>query len=275
MNVARLYRYPVKSLGGHSVESIRPLPRGFEDDRRWMFVDVAGRFISQRNNVQLAKFSAQVSGDNLTFTHLPDGERIGEIRDIRATSSNEPGREAPRSEVTVWDDTFMATEIRSDALYHLTRKLGIPDARLMYMSAADDRPIDPRYAKAGASVSFADGYPYLFTTTASLADLDSRLGDGELDERRFRPNVVVDTEDAWSEDDWTRLSVGDHKFRLPKPCARCIMVTHEPGTGGRDLRVLAELAKYRKVDNKILFGMNACWAGGVGLITVGDSVEMI
>ena len=265
MKVTELHRYPVKSLGGQSVSALKPEPRGFQDDRRWMFADASGRFISQRSNAQLAKFSAEVTGDVLTFRNIATGQVVGEVAGARQ------GRK--KSKVVVWDDTFDATEIASvQELRDLTRQLGILDARLFYMAPENDRPVDPNYATPEEQVSFADGFPYLITTTASLEDLTTKLGTRDLAQNRFRPNIVVETDEPWTEDNWTNLQIGQHNFRTPKPCGRCIMITHEPGTGERDLRVLSTLASYRKVGNKILFGMNACWEGGAGDLQVGDSV---
>jgi hypothetical protein len=176
-------------------------------------------------------------------------------------------------EVTVWDDTFHATLIDNELVPAIAIALGIPGARLVYMGENDRRPVDARFAKSGEEVSFADGFPYLITNTASLDDLSGRVEE-TLDERRFRPNIVVSTTSPWAEDDWTALQIGTHHFRLPKPCARCIMVTVAPETGEKNLRVLAELSAYRKIGNKVLFGMNACWEKGEGLLFVGDNVSV-
>lgn len=263
MQVLQLYRYPVKSLGGQSVDSLQPEIRGFQDDRRWMFVDADGRFISCRSVTSLLRFSAEVHGDELRFVRIANGTLLGAVAGAR---------EGKKSiEVTVWDDTFHATLIEDEGIPAIAEALGIPGARLVYMGAEDRRPVDPRFAKAGEEVSFADGFPYLITNTASLDDLSGRVGEA-LDERRFRPNIVVSTSAPWAEDEWSALQIGAHRFRLPKPCARCIMVTVAPETGEKNLRVLAELSAYRKVGNKVMFGMNACWEGGVGELGVGDVV---
>ena len=264
MQVSSLYCYPVKSLGGQSVQALVPEGRGFKDDRRWMFVEENGQFISCRAVPGLLLFSAEVAGDELRFRRIADGAVLGAVAGAREGIK--------RMEVSVWDDTFQASLIDVPGLNQLTETLGIPGARLVYMGPEDIRPVDPRYAKAGEEVSFADGYPYLISNTASLDDLASRLGEASLDERRFRPNIVVSTDTPWAEDDWTALQVGSHRFRLPKPCARCIMVTIQPETGEKDLRVLAELSRYRKVGNKVMFGMNGGWEGGEGELSVGDVV---
>jgi hypothetical protein len=263
MKIVTLYRYPVKSLGGQSVEALQPEIRGFKDDRRWCFVDQRNNFMGQRRFVSLTHFRAEIHGDTLRFIRVEDDALVGAVAGARTGQRS--------NEVTVWDDTFHATLIEDEGLAAITETLGIPGARLLYMGEDNRRPVDPRYAKAGEEVSFADGYPYLVTTTGSLADLSARVEE-ELDERRFRPNIVVDHAVPFAEDEWTGLKIGTHHFRLPKPCARCIMVTQHPDTGDRNPRVLAELAAYRKEGRKVLFGMNACWEGGDGLVRRGDEV---
>lgn len=263
MRIHQLYRYPVKSLGGQSVSSLQPEVRGFKDDRRWMFVDENGTFISRRAVPTMCEYAAEVHEDELRFVRIADGHLLGAAAGARKGSKS--------IAVTVWDDSLTATLIEDQAIPAIAEGLGIPGARLVYMAEDDRRPVDPRFAKAGEEVSFADGYPYLVTSTASLADLSARVG-GDLDERRFRPNIIVENKAPFAEDNWTALKIGSHNFRLPKPCARCIMITQEPETGDRNLRVLAELSAYRKVGNKVMFGMNACWEGGDGFLSVGDEV---
>ncbi len=265
MHVHSLYRYPVKSLEGQSVPALEPAVRGFQDDRRWMFVSPSGKFISRRTEPTLAQFAAEVHGDDLHFVRLSDGETVGAVAGARSGTRS--------IAVTVWDDEFQATLIDFPGLEQLTATLGIPGARLVYMAPADVRPVDARYATPGEEVSFADGFPYHLITTASLGALAERLGIPDLSILRFRPNIVVETDEPFSEDHWRGLQIGQHQFRVPKPCARCSMVSQRPGTGESDLKVLAELAKFRKVGNKVLFGMDACWEGGEGPVAVGDPVR--
>lgn len=267
MKLSALYRFPVKSLGGQSVVELTPEGRGFKDDRRWMFTEPNGLFISRRATPSMAEFAAEVYGDELRFVRVATGEVVGAVAGARAGTKGK--------QVTVWDDTFTATHIDRREVAAIAELIGIPGAQLVYMDAGDERPIDPRYARAQETVSFADGYPYLVTNTASLADLASRVGDPDLDIRRFRPNLVVEHTEPFAEDNWKALRIGNHRFRLPKPCARCIMITQDPDTGERNPRIMGELVRYRKVVNKIMFGMNACWEGGEGNLRVGDPVEVI
>jgi uncharacterized protein YcbX len=50
---------------------------------------------------------------------------------------------------------------------------------------------------------------------------------------RFRPNLVIEGSEAYAEDSWKRIRIGDVEFRVVKPCARCILTTIDPQTGER------------------------------------------
>ena len=266
IRVAALYRYPVKSLGGESLARGEVAERGFVDDRRWMLVDRDGQFISQRRHHQLARFGARLA-DSATLEVFPlrSDDAPFRISNVRPVGE-------PDVEVTVWDDTFRAKSVSAPGL---AEYLDLGDARLVYMDDKVRRPVDPRYARGSETVSFADGYPYLITTTASLAALSDRL-QRPVEMLRFRPNIVLEGTAAFDEDEWDRLRIGEQEFYLPKPCARCVMVTLEPETGEKDLMVLSELARFRRRGNKTLFGMNAIsLPREQGTIGVGDTAEVL
>lgn len=265
ITVSQLFIYPIKALGGFSPSTAVLAGRGFIDDRRWMLVDTRGRFISQRQHAQLTLWTVRVEGDELILQHRINKQEVC-IGNARTT-------EGPRVDVQVWDNDFSAYLIEH-ATEPLTAALGLV-CRLVYMSANVHRPVDPRYAKAGEEVSFADGYPYLITNTASLEELSSRYGE-QLWMNRFRPNIVLQTDTPFAEDKWARLRIGGADFRLPKPCARCNVTTINQETATITPRVFAELAAFRKVGRKVLFGMNACYEGAEGqTIAVGEAVEIV
>ena len=245
------------------MQSMRAEERGFTDDRRWMLVDSHGTFLSQRTHHHLSTYSARVQGeDGLVITDAAGRELS--LQGVRP----DKGRSVS---VTVWDDTFGVPEVEAPDLGTF---LGLPGARLVYMAPHSIRPVDPRYARNKETVSFADGYPYLISSSASLAELERRIG-YSVGMLRFRPNIVVDGTRPFVEDGWTRIRIGRTTMRLPKPCARCIMVTLEPKTGRKDLTVLSTLAAFRKSGNKTLFGMNALAETTGHEIAVGDNVEVL
>jgi len=263
MHIHSLHIYPVKSLAGHAVQSAELAQRGFVNDRRWMLVDETGRFISQRTHPALCRWQASVIGEDLVLQQLDTREEL--------TITNAKDENGHWLDVQVWNDGFRARLVRSVTEEQLSNCLGF-NCRLVYLSAASHRPVEEGYAKAGEEVSFADGYPYLITNTASLDDLNQRHGD-TLSMERFRPNIVVAGKQAYEEDNWQGLKIGASIFRLPKPCSRCNMITIDPQTADKTPKVFQTLAAYRMQKRKVRFGMNACWEGTTTEeLKVGDTV---
>jgi uncharacterized protein YcbX len=111
-------------------------------------------------------------------------------------------------------------------------------------------------------VSFADGYPLLLTSEESLGALNdwiaegARAAEGPVPMRRFRPSVVVSGTPAWAEDGWRRLRIGPVDFRAVKGCDRCVLTTIDPDTAVKGHEPLFALARHRRWDNKVWFGVN-------------------
>jgi hypothetical protein len=125
-------------------------------------------------------------------------------------------------------------------------------------------------------VSFADGYPLLLTTEASLADVNART-DGSHVMAQFRPNLVVAGTQAFEEDEWRRVRIGDVTFRVDTPCSRCVMITVDPSRGERrtDGEPMRALMGYRKGEgNKVYFGQNLV-AENLGTVAVGQALEVL
>jgi uncharacterized protein YcbX len=145
---------------------------------------------------------------------------------------------------------------------------------------ATRRPVDPVYALPGETVSFADGYPLLVTTAASLDALNSLIAEGRyadegpLPMNRFRPSVVVAGTEPWAEDDWTRIAVGEVVFRVPKSCGRCVVTTTDQDTAERGREPLHTLARHRRIDGSLVFGQNLVPVS-TGTIRTGDPVRVL
>jgi uncharacterized protein YcbX len=96
---------------------------------------------------------------------------------------------------------------------------------------------------------------------------------------RFRPNIVVDCDQPWTEDTWKLLRIGAVELELVKPSDRCIVTTTDQATGARmGKEPLASLARLRRSAdpriNGVLFGWNAV-PRVLGEITVGARVEIL
>ncbi|MGW0998169.1 MOSC domain-containing protein [Streptomyces sp. NPDC002523] len=262
--------HPVKALRGLSTRQAAVEPWGLAGDRRWALVDHGGRVVTQREQPRLASAAAEL---------LPGGGLL----------LSAPGREpltvpVPGPAPTVVIDIF-GTEVEAvaacDAAHDWCAAYVGADVRLVHLDdPATRRPVDPAYALPGETVSLADGYPLLVTTLASLDALNSLLAQGDhadegpLPMNRFRPNLVVAGTEAWAEDHWSRVCVGEVAFRVAKPCGRCVVTTTDQDSAVRGREPLHTLARHRKRDGQLLFGQNLVPLG-TGTIRVGDPVRVL
>ncbi|MFC9176984.1 MULTISPECIES: MOSC N-terminal beta barrel domain-containing protein [Streptomyces] len=265
-----IHVYPVKSLAAQASDEAAVEPWGLGGDRRWMLVDKAPRVITQRQQPFLARISAVLLSDGGIALSAPGRPPL------RVAV---PGPER-LVDVALHRDTVTVAEAADEAHEWFGETLGT-EARLVHLDdPAHRRPVDPAYARPGDMVSFADGYPLLLTTTASLDALNSlvaagdRPHEGPLPMDRFRPNVVVDATEAWAEDGWRRIAVGDVPFSVVKPCGRCVITTTDQRTAERGKEPLLTLARHRRVGNQLLFGQNLV-PDGTGVIRVGDPVKIL
>jgi uncharacterized protein len=275
LSVASLHVYPIKSVGGFSVEEARITDRGFEHDRRLMLVNEQGRFISQREIPAMACLHTSPVERGFRVTDVRDGDHL----ELSWTLSGGDTQHA-----TVWDDPVEVISASPACSDWFARKLNVP-ITLVHMPDKSHRSVDPRYAQGITSLS--DGFPYLIISQASLDDLNTRIRSSsdhlidrssDLSMDRFRPNIVVAGGEAHQEDRWKEIAVGDARLSLVKPCARCMITTIDQRTGDHGKEPLRTLATYRKrtVEGKVKvdFGMNAMVLTGKH-IRVGTEVQVI
>lgn len=269
--VTDLYRYPVKSCRGQQLREVPVEPWGLAGDRRWMVVDPGSEVLTARRHPAML----------LVTPHLRDGALV-------LTGPGRPDLTVPVPSgdplipVTVSHSKLLAAPASPAADAWFSQVIGEP-ARLVYLDDPERRPTNPAYSRPGDRVSFADGYPLLLTAESSLGDLNYRVGagplvsEGPLSMRRFRPNVVVAGTVPWAEDAWRLLRIGDLTFRAVKGCDRCVMTTLDPDTAAPGQEPIATLARFRRWDGKVWFGVNLIPDSprrGVA-IRVGDPVEVL
>ncbi len=145
------------------------------------------------------------------------------------------------------------------------------EVSLLYMPDEERRAVTPKRARPSDIVSFADAYPLLLVSEASLSDLNRRLST-PLDMRRFRPNLVVSGCEPYAEDAISTLRIGSVSFRAVKRCERCVVTTVDPDTAERGHEPLRTLARYRSAEGKVWFGMNLIH-DDAGVLHSGDVVH--
>ena len=264
VTVTALHVHPVKGLQGHALASVAVERCGLVGDRRWMVVDPAGRFITQRQFPQMATVAVECVADGLVL-HSPDRGQLVVPR---------PAAAEPSTPVTVWQSSVPAQPAGETAAAWLSQVLGVA-CRLVYLADPTARPVDPEYGAALDRVSFADGFPVLLTAMSSLHDLNGRL-EAPIPMRRFRPNIEISGAPAWAEDCWRRIRIGEVVFRLPKPCSRCLVTTVDQESGQRPDRQepLRTLARFHRTEDGAMFGQNMI-PESLGRIAVGDSVTVL
>ncbi|VVO20622.1 MOSC domain-containing protein [Pseudomonas fluorescens] len=266
LRLSALYRYPLKSGKGEPLQQVRLDKLGLDGDRRWMLVDEAsGRFLTQRAVPQMSQLSAlwnAAGGLSLSACGLSPIE------------VPLPTADAQLRGVTIWRDTLRVPDAGDEAGAWVSEFIG-KSTRLVQVPVERARTTQAGYGRDDDQVAFADGFPLLLIGQGSLDDLSERVGRG-LEMLRFRPNLVIEGSEAYAEDGWKRIRIGDIEFRVVKPCSRCILTTIDPQTGERnaDREPLATLQKYRSQEDGAMFGQNLVNDGN-GWLEVGMPVTIL
>ena len=260
--IAEILVYPIKSLGGVSLNTTQAPPRGLALDRRWMVVNAQGARQSQREHPQMAL--AQIALEDAALQVTAPGMQPLSVP-LKSQYSN-------RKSVTVGRTTLSAPLVSDVCDAWFTNLLDEP-AHLVHMDDATYRVVNPQFALNNDTVSFADGYPYMLVSEASLADLNARLPE-ILPMNRFRPNFVIRGVDAFAEDSWKELQIGAARFSIVKPCDRCVLTTIDQTLGERrGPEPLKTLSQYRRVEQDVLFGQYMLLTSAAATVSVGDTVK--
>ncbi len=256
--------YPVKSLGGISLQSSVVEERGLKYDRRWLLVDENRIFMTQRDFPQMALIELSLSENNLIANSK--------------TENSFPTISIPlnyfteeRIDVVIWNDKCNAVPVGKDYDDWFSAALKTK-CRLVHMPEDERRIVEKKFVSDDKIVSFADAYPFLIIGQSSLDDLNSRM-EVKLPMNRFRTNFVFTGGGAFEEDNWKDFTLGSVKFRAVNPCARCVITTTDQETAVRNTEPLKTLATFRKFGNKVMFGMNVV-ADTNGIVYVGDKISL-
>mmetsp|Transcript_33916 Transcript_33916/g.44739 ORF Transcript_33916/g.44739 Transcript_33916/m.44739 type:complete len:332 (+) Transcript_33916:57-1052(+) len=279
--VSAIYVYPVKSCKGTSVASQEIDKNGFKADRQWLVVTEAeGGMVTQRHKSKMALIKPELPSDSSTALIL----RAPEMPDIAVPIVKKDKRS--EMDVFVWGAHIIGIDQGDEVGEWLTKFLDSEDEplRLVRFKEGYVRPTDPAFAP-GYQTGFADGFPFLCASEASLDDLNARLS-GDVPMDRFRPNIVVKGCKPFAEDSWAKLKIGKIPMKIVKPCSRCKIPMIDQNTGDKGSESVTEtLQKFRtgeelnlqnpKWKNEVFFGQNVVHDKNSGRISVGDKVQII
>ena len=278
MKISQINIYPIKSLKGISLNEAIIEKRGLQYDRRWMLVDDNGVFFTQREFPKMATMAISLNENGLEVS-ADEFENL--LLPYQPTTDE-------KIKVRVWQSICDAT-VSENKINQWFSEVLQTNCRLVYMPDESEREVNPLFNQNDDIVSFADGYPFLIIGENSLVDLNSRL-ENEIPMNRFRPNFVVQNSDAFAEDSWKKLSIGNTIFRATKPSERCVITTVDQNggffTGKEPLKTLANYRLAKNVfpnnfesfgsdKNAVLFGQNLIAENFGETVKIGDDVKIL
>ena len=265
-----LYIHPVKSCAAVAVQEALLTPTGLQFDREWMVVDASGRFLSQRELPRMVLIVPSLTADALVLNAPAQAACVIPFHE-----------RGDALQVTIWDDRVAAFDMGDAVAQWLSDFLG-QNMRLVRFDPTHERVCSEKWTMTHrATTQFADGYPILVSSLASIDELNTRLreaGGVAINALRFRPNIVLSHVAAHDEDLIDVLHVeGEHiQLKNVKPCTRCPIPNVDPMTAEVDPMVGDVLLMYRRdasMEDKPTFGVNAIVLAGAGLkLSVGQAV---
>lgn len=262
--ISHLFIYPIKSLGAISLQKVVLEKEGLRGDRRFMLVDAHGKFITQRTRPELTRFTLTETSIGFMVRdvttglekELPWSPRLGENR-----------------QVEIWEDLLAAREVL-DGWSAWFSKAMEEEVYLVQITDENPREMKEKYqTNLAKNTSFADSLPLLVVGSASYQALEDRLGE-PIDRLRFRPNMIVTTDEPFVEDTWDEINLGLAQLSGAKPCARCPLVNVDPYSGESTKNTLKTLASFRTLNHKVYFGQQFVPIS-LGEIQIGMEVQVI
>ncbi|KAF4551355.1 MOSC domain-containing protein 3 [Elsinoe fawcettii] len=310
MRVEKIYAYPVKALRGLELSSAEATRYGLSFDRRYMLVKVLPEGVQ---NIHVAHFPESVlfspsvrlshedGVDELTITHhapnrpetsltFPLFPSIEGLDTVDITMHKTPTKGFDMGpECNDWFSECFGFQVK---LLYLgdNRRNVLMSTRSAGVNGAQSWSSWATNVLTGSGkdeITFADCAAYLVTSRTSLLDVSERLPEGEeMDITKFRPNIVISgAEEAWEEDYWSEISIGDVKLDLVHNCVRCKSINIDYTTGkageGESGKVLKKLQSDRRVDTGAkwspVFGRYSFLSrdSAEATISIGDEVKVL
>jgi uncharacterized protein len=289
--VAQLWRFPVKSLGGEQVEDAEVGLRGMLGDRLWAVRDLQRDITASARRLPAlltatARYPGGVATDagpgnvpdvEITF---PDGTVLcSGDREVHAKLSELAGREVRLTALPPAEDTSLhrlRRDHRTDALSSASMRadLGVAEGeKLPDMSIVPMADIVTRGRYSTPPGTFVDLAPVHVLTTTSLATIGAEVG-GELDVRRFRPNIFValdHPDEDLPESQWVgaHLVLDEVTLNVRMPTVRCVVPSRaQPG-----LEVNRQITRAVAARAQRCLGVY-CGVEDTGTVRVGDHLTV-
>ena len=277
MRLDQIWTYPVKSMLGGRVAGIALADNGITGDRMFALRDGERDAIaSGRRIAGLVTLAAAMRDDGVAVITLPDGSTV---------TTDEPDVDRRLSDALAHPVSLWAKQPASNTEFY---RRGRPDhedvmTELRSIFGRDEDEPLPDFSVFPPEMmefeyppgNYFDCYPLMIMSTSAVRSLAAALPGVGMDERRFRPSLVIDTGEAAGhpEFEWVgrRLRIGGAEVQILSGCPRCVMITRDFGDGLQaDRSVLRHVV--RDLDQNV--GVYATVVTP-GSIAEGDSVEIL
>lgn len=289
-SVARLWRFPVKSMQGEQVEQAELTDRGLVGDRAYALIDrETGKVVSAKS----VRLFPGIFGCAAAFVEPPragspppsvritlaDGNTVTSgSDDVDDVLSAFFGRDVTLARAAPADFTIDQYHPDIEGADPGGNKNAVVEQKLG--SAYFEEAGGPSPVPVGA---FFDLFPVTVLTTSTLDRLNELEPESRFDERRFRMNVIVDTQEpGFVENEWVgqEIAIGDAvRLNISLSDPRCVMTTLEQGDLPQDAGILRALVKHNRL--QVGDGGEFPCAGvyaearATGILRVGDSVSLV
>jgi uncharacterized protein YcbX len=247
--VTGLFRYPVKGLSAEPMQRVTVSQGGcFPYDRAWAIENGPSRFEpADPKPVPDISFLILMRDERLATLEArfeEETERLTILRGGRQVATGQLSTPVGRQVLEQFFAAYMADRLRGRP-----KIVGVP----------------------GYSIT-EGGIPAVHIVNLATVHELERLMGRPIDPIRFRPNLVIDGPEAWSELDWVdhEISVGEVRMKVIERTARCAATNVDPKTGARDMDIPAAL---RRAFGHIDFGVYAL-IETAGPLAIGDTVTL-
>ena len=264
IEITGLYIYPIKSTYRIALEETQVENLGFVHDRSFALLDANNKIITARENPKLLHIRAIIKDNRLVLS--ADG--------MNAIELTMEGYESTKEEATIFSDQVSATVIHEAINDWITEVVKEP-VKLIFLDEDKLRGMKAKYnAKEGDVIGFKDAGPIHIITEASVNALNTKL-EQPVNIHHFRPNIVLKGTEAYEEDNWKSIKIGECEFQVAAKTGRCQFITINPETAVPDTKQepLRTLARLRKDKNNVPFGINII-PRKLGVIRKTDSIEI-
>ena len=232
MQISQLWTYPVKSMVGVSVESVELSSLGIVGDRHWAIRDLErGGIRGAKKSGELMQFTAHRKDNDVIIT-FPGGTQVSSAdEDVNFMLSGVLGRNVLLESLPADNNLEHFRRGPSDSDDPLTELRGI-FGREAEEPLPDFTAFPPEVAEFESPPgTHHDCWPLMVMTTSALQAMQEALPDSNVDIKRFRPSIVVETNsgEGHVEFSWKgkTASLGTAVFEFLDPCPRCIMITRK------------------------------------------------